>query len=416
VIKIHIKIRYFCFMRKYLVFLMVASLAVRVAGQERVASYDGTLQAFSKWYASDAADSIYGMFSTQMKGVLTAEKWRELLVQIKGAVGDLDTFKPDGSIRGNNRYVAVGSKHVLVLLLVIDSNFRVAGLFNRPHVKPVYHTNYKIAVAGGELYGELLMPARGSGGKPPVVLVIAGSGPTDRDGNNPLGVKAAPYRMLAEALQQLGIASYRYDKRYAGESENFKGRMDSLRFEDYVGDAVACIRRLKADTAFSRVIVIGHSEGALIGAIAAREGQADGFVSLAGVGEPAEAVLRRQLAQQGRSTAGVEKALDSLKTGNEGYIASWNRYDPAREIGKLKRPVIIIQGLTDLQVGREDAEKLKAAAPKAGLVLIDSMNHVLKDAPMDRDKNIAAYGNDQLGLDKELVRSIAAFVKSVAKN
>ncbi|MDO6434843.1 alpha/beta hydrolase [Flavitalea sp. BT771] len=404
-------------MRKYFVFLWVVFLTMRTTGQERVASYDGTLQAFSKWYAGDAADSIYGIFSTQMKGAVTAEKWRELLVQIKAAVGDLDAFKLDESRANYKRYGAAGSKHTLVLVLVIDSSYHVAGLFNRPnnYVKPVYHTNYKVAVPGGELHGELLMPARDVEGKIPVVLVIAGSGPTDRDGNNPLGVKAAPYRMLAEALQQRGIASYRFDKRYTGESINFTGRMDSLRFEDYVNDAVACIRKLKADAAFSRVIVIGHSEGALIGAIAVREGQADGFVSLAGVGEPAEAVLRRQLARQGRSAAGVEKALDSLKAGVEGYIASWNRYDPAREIGKLKMPVIIIQGLTDLQVGREDAEKLKAAAPKAGLVLIDSMNHVLKDAPMDRDKNIAAYGNDQSGLDKELVERIVGFVKSVAK-
>ena len=405
-------------MRTYLLFLLGLLSAVGAAGQDRGTSYDGTVKAFGKWYASDAADSIYGMFSAQMKGVVTPEKWRAVFVQIKGAVGDLDAFKLDVSHENYNRYGAAGSKRTLVLVLVIDSSYHVAGIFNRANsdVKPVYHTNYKVAVPGGELHGELLMPSQVAGGKMPVVLLIAGSGPTDRDGNNPLGVKAAPYRMLAEALQQRGIASYRYDKRYVGESENFKGRMDSLRFEDYVNDAVACIRKLKADTDFSRVIVVGHSEGALIGAIAAREGPADGFVSLAGVGEPAEMVLKRQLARQGHSAAGVEKALNSLKTGNEDYIASWNRYDPVREIGKLKMPVIIIQGLTDLQVGREDAEKLKAAAPKAGLVLIDSMNHVLKDAPMDRDKNIATYGNDQLPLDKELVKRMVAFIKGEGKN
>jgi len=404
-------------MRTFLIFLVVL-LAVSAMGQDRGTSYDGTLKAFSKWYASDAADSIYGMFSTQMKGVVTPEKWRVVFTQIKGTVGDLDAFTLDVSHGNYNRYGAPGSKRTLALVLVIDSTYHVAGIFNRPNndVKPVYHTNYKVAVPGGYLHGELLMPSEVPGGKMPVVLMIAGSGPTDRDGNNPLGVRAAPYRMLAEALQQRGIASYRYDKRYVGESENFKGRMDSLRFEDYVNDAVACIRKLRADTTFSRVIVIGHSEGALIGAIAARIGKADGFVSLAGVGSPAEIILKRQLRQAGRSGAGIQKALDSLKTGNEGYIASWNRYDPAREIGKLKMPVIIIQGLTDLQVGREDAEKLKAAAPKAGLVLIDSMNHVLKDAPMDRDKNLATYGNDQLELDKELVGSIAGFIKSGTKN
>jgi hypothetical protein len=280
-------------MRRSLVFLFVTLLSVNVLGQGKNGSYEGTLNAFNKWYASNAADSIYGMFSIQMKGVVTPEKWRDVFVQIKGTVGDLDAFTLDVSRENYNRYGAAGSKHTLVLVLVIDSSFHVAGIFNRANnvAKPVYHTNYRVAVPGGELRGELLMPSVVPGGKVPVVLIIAGSGPTDRDGNNPLGVKAAPYRMLAEALQQRGIASYRYDKRYVGESENFKGRMDSLRFEDYVNDAVACIRKLRADVTFSRVIVIGHSEGALIGAIAAREVQADGYISLAGVGERAEIVL-----------------------------------------------------------------------------------------------------------------------------
>lgn len=394
--------------------LLVVLLHTGALYAQKFGPYERPLQAFSKWYAGNNPDSIYGMFNTQMKGAVSFDSWRQAFVQIKGAVGDLGAFDLDaGNVKGYNRFAAAGSKNSLVLLLVLDSNFHIAGLFHRANrsVKPVYHTNYKVAVSGGELFGELLTPAPEGGQKPPVVLIIAGSGPTDRDGNSPLGVKASPYRMLSESLQKNGIAAYRYDKRFIGESTNFKGNIDSLRLEDYIDDAVKCIRRLQADGRFSRVIVIGHSEGALIGAVAAREGHADKFISLAGAGSPAEAVLRRQFAQMGFSRAGADSALGSLEKGQEIYYKSWTSFDPAREIAKLKIPVLIIQGLTDLQVEREDAEKLKSAAPKASLVFIDSMNHVLKDAPADRSRNLATYENEQLPLDKKLVDVIVAFTK-----
>ncbi|MBN9383233.1 MAG: alpha/beta hydrolase [Chitinophagaceae bacterium] len=400
-------------MRKY-PFLLVALLCTGALNAQKFGPYEGPLQSFRKWYAGNNPDSIYGMFNTQMKGAVGADNWRHVFVQIKEAVGDLEAFDLDaGNMGGYNRFAAAGSKHSLMLLLVIDSNLHIAGLFNRPgkSTKTVYHTNYKIAVPGGELYGELLTPAPDAGQKPPVALIIAGSGPTDRDGNNPLGVKAAPYRMLSESLQKNGIATYRYDKRFIGESANIKGRMDTLRIEDYIDDAVKCIQRLRADGRFSRVIVIGHSEGALIGVVAAREGHADGYISLAGAGASAEVVLRRQFAQMGLSRAGVDSALGNLEKGQEIYYKSWASYDPAKEIVKLKIPVLIIQGLTDLQVQREDAERLKSAAPKSSLVFIDSMNHVLKDAPTDRARNVATYENEQLPLNKKLVDTVVAFVK-----
>lgn len=401
-------------MPKYFI-LLTMLLTTGAVYAQKLGPYERPIQSFSKWYAENKPDSIYDMFTAQMKGQVTADSWRMVFPQIRTAVGDLGAFDLDaGNINGYNRFAAQGSKHTLMLLLVIDSNMRIAGIFNRPNKSatqpPLYHTNYKVAVRGGELSGELLTPAPEAGQKPPVALIIAGSGPTDRDGNNPLGVKAAPYRMLAEALQKNGIASYRFDKRFIGESANFKG-VDSLRIEDYMDDAVKCIKSLQADGRFSRVIVIGHSEGALIGAVAAREGHADKYISLAGAGSPAEIVLRRQFAEMGLGKAATDSALANLKKGKEIYVSSWTSYDPAREIGKLKMPVMIIQGLTDMQVEREDAEKLKMAAPKAALVFIDSMNHVLKDAPVDRSRNLATYENEQLPLDKKLVDTIVGFIK-----
>jgi pimeloyl-ACP methyl ester carboxylesterase len=402
------KKRYFCFMRSYSLLFVVLLYAAGVSGQEIKAPYAGTLKSFSKWYGSNASDSIYGLFNDVMKSHITADKWKEVHAQVKAALGGIGEFRMLTMMQGYAIFVAEGERNSLSMQLALDSAGKIGGLFNKPTVAaaPDYHTNYKVHTPEGDLAGEL----KRAKSRPPVVLIIAGSGPTDRDGNSGLASHTDCYKLLAEALELEGIASYRYDKRFTGESAHFTERLDSVRFEDFVNDARACVRKLKADTNFSSVIVLGHSEGALIGAIAAREEKADGYISLAGVGVPAEIALRRQLAQGGRTGTGIEKGLDSLKMGNEQYIVSWNRYDPAREVAKLKMPVLIIQGLTDLQVERQDAEKLKKALPRASLVLIGNMNHILKDAPLDRDKNIATYNNARLPLNAQLVPAIVRFI------
>jgi predicted alpha/beta hydrolase len=420
-------------MGKYLFFLVLL-YAADAAGQTGDLSVDKTLNAFSKYYAGDATDSIYGLFNDRMKHAVTEENWRQTFPQLKSKVGAIGKFTPNGNGWGYANFIAAGTVDSMNLLLSLDSTSRIQGLFIRPgkQTGPAYHTNYKVNTDEGELAGELLVPPHAVR-KIPVALIIAGSGPTDRNGNNVMGVKAQPYKLLAEALAKNGIASLRYDKRRVGESIGFKKSLDSLRFEDLVGDAEACIKKLKADTSFSTVTVIGHSEGALIGIIAAREEKADGFISLAGVGEDAAAVLKRQLmaSLNPQSMSAVTGWLDSLHKGyrvtvpanspvsslflpsTQTYMTSWFQYDPAREIAKLKMPVMIIQGLTDLQVTRQDAEKLKAAAPKASLVLIDSMNHVLKDAPADREMNMATYLNAELALDKELVGTVVKFISGL---
>jgi len=150
----------------------------------------------------------------------------------------------------------------------------------------------------GTIAGTLLVPP--ASGKIPVVLIIAGSGPTDRDGNNPLlPGKNNCYKLLADALAAGGVASLRYDKRGIGESRASGGASEAdLRFSMYVDDAVGWIVRLKADGRFSRVIVAGHSEGSLIGMVAANNGHADAYVSIAGGGHRAADLLRAKLRPQ----------------------------------------------------------------------------------------------------------------------
>ncbi|MFC5191307.1 alpha/beta hydrolase [Algoriphagus aquatilis] len=278
----------------------------------------------------------------------------------------------------------------------------------------------------GNIEGTLLVPE--SKNKVLLVLIIAGSGPTDRDGNNPV-MKNNSLKMLAEGLVENGIASVRYDKRGIGESKNAGVSESELRFEHYVQDAQAWVDFLSKDSRFSEIIILGHSEGSLIGMIAAQNSEVDKFISLAGVGTPAGEIIREQLKPQppfvleqslpileklekGETVAEVPPMLFSLfRPSVQPYLISWFRYDPRQELSKLNKPVLIIQGTTDLQVGVADAEKLANATKRAELRILEGMNHILKEAESDRAKNIATYSMADLPLKTDLVKSVIEFIR-----
>jgi alpha-beta hydrolase superfamily lysophospholipase len=282
--------------------------------------------------------------------------------------------------------------------------------------------------ATGDIHGSLMMP--GGKSKMPVALIIAGSGPTDRDGNTIL-IKGKNNSLLyiAQALAAKGIASLRYDKRGIGESAAAMGKEGDLRFDDYIEDAREWIAQLRADKRFGKLIVIGHSEGSLIGMVAAQA--ADDFVSIAGAGFPADEILKKQLANmQPAIRDAAYAALDTLKQGNllkrppilllsifrpsiQPYMISWLRHDPRKEIALLKKPVLLLQGDNDLQISTGDVMALKAAAPKSKMVIIPGMNHVLKlVAAGDNDANQKAYGDPLLPIAQKLEENIIVFIRS----
>lgn len=284
----------------------------------------------------------------------------------------------------------------------------------------------KLETDTGIIEGSMLLPKTETA--IPVTLIIAGSGPTDRDGNN-LQMKNNSLKMLAEGLAENGIASIRYDKRGIGKSRMAGMREIDLRFDIYVEDAKDWIALLKNDDRFSEVIVIGHSEGSLIGIIASEQAQADKFVSLAGVGEPAGKIIRKQLEAQPpilleKSLPVIEKLENGEKVDTlnpilnsifrksiQPYLISWFKYDPQEEIRKLNIPILIVQGTNDIQVGVEEAEKLSAAKPEAEKHIIDGMNHILKDSEMERGKNMQTYSQPDLPLSSGLVELIEKFIK-----
>lgn len=287
----------------------------------------------------------------------------------------------------------------------------------------IVETKITLQTKTGDLFGTLTTPEKFN--KVPVALIIAGSGPTDRDGNNPM-MKNNSLKMLAAELSKNGIATLRYDKRGIAESKASGKSEADLRFDDYVNDAKDWIQLLKQDKRFSKVIIIGHSEGSLIGMMAGAH--ATKFISVAGAGQSADKILKVQLSTQPKVVQDLcFPIIDSLKNGKtvenvnpmlfslfrpavQPYMISWFKYDPQVEIKKLTIPVLIVQGTNDIQVSVDDARRLSAANPKAKLVLIEKMNHVFKLVEGDRQANLATYSNPVLSVADELVESISKFI------
>jgi pimeloyl-ACP methyl ester carboxylesterase len=283
------------------------------------------------------------------------------------------------------------------------------------------------------LPGTLTLPASHS--RPlPVALIVAGSGPTDRNGNSAGPLKAQNnsnlYAILAWQLANAGIASVRYDKRVLGDNLS-KIDLSSLSIDDFVDDVTAGARALASDQRFSKVILIGHSEGAgLVLQAVNRGAPAAGIVMMSGAGRPIMSVIREQLSKQlppeelvkwdsasarylrGEDPGEVHPALRQLLLpANRKFMQTWVKYDPRAEIAKVKVPVLIVQGDRDIQVSETDARDLKAAHPAAALLLIPAANHVYRaTATDDRLTQLKLYTDPTIPVVPELAAGIGAWI------
>lgn len=280
----------------------------------------------------------------------------------------------------------------------------------------------------GDIFGTLSLPTTLPA---PVVLIVPGSGPVDRDGNNRAEVQGNTYALLALALAQSGIASIRYDKRGIGASAPAAPPEIDLRFETSIDDAVWWLQMLDQDKRFTHSVLAGHSEGSLIGMVALQKAPASAFVSLEGAGRPAPVVLREQLQRnlpkslareadaviaqlvQGHTVTNPPAELAALfRESVQPYLISLFKYDPAVEISKVRIPTTIVQGTADVQVGLVDARALQKGDPAARLVVIEGMNHVLKYAPDTSTPHaiLAGYENPLLPIDPKVVPAITSTV------
>ncbi len=264
--------------------------------------------------------------------------------------------------------------------------------------------------------------------KPPVALLIAGSGSTDHDGNGPQA-KPATLKKLAEQLTAKKIATLRYDKRGAGGWKPEFGKPEDFRFKDYVDDAVSLVNYLRTSGKFSRIVVVGHSEGGLVAILAARQVQVDRLVLLVTAARRQGDLLKAQLEKRQIPPDILDpvlKAIDSIMAGQtvdppprglaiapsmQPSLASAFVIDPIDPLKSIDKPILIVGGGRDIQVARVDFAALSAAAPLAKTLWLPDMNHVLVDVTDDAD-NLAAYTQTERAIDANLVEAVAAFIQA----
>jgi hypothetical protein len=272
--------------------------------------------------------------------------------------------------------------------------------------------------------GTLLMPT--SKEKPILAILIAGSGPTDRNGNQNF-LKNNALKKLAEALSNHGIATFRYDKRIVKQIKN--GNVDkNIMFDDFVTDAISVIEFFKKTSAYSKIYIIGHSQGSLVGMLAAKD-RVDGFISLSGAGQSIDKVIIDQvqktapmytpdtkrvfdIMRQGKTTPDYPPALSSIfNIEIQPFMMNWMRYNPQEVIKSLDIPILIINGIKDLQVSVEEANLLKEVSLQAELKIIDKMNHVLFIIEGDDLENAKSYNESARSLSQDVITAILDFIK-----
>lgn len=319
--------------------------------------------------------------------------------------------------------MSINYKAVFLILSVFTVN---AGFTQFYDSLKVSEAQVAVEANGVVLHGIITLPKK-EPSKMPVALIIPGSGATDRNGNNiAQGLNCNSYRQLAYALAEKGIASLRYDKRNVGESKMTVTSTMPKNFQDEVDDAVKIISFLKKDKWFSEVIVIGHSQGSLIGMLAAKGKYR--FISLAGLGQKGSTTLREQLSVQPKIVGdSTNPIIDSLEMGYtvkhippfletifkesmQPYLIAWFKHDPAIVLSKMKKKSLIIQGSNDIQVKVADAKRLVSLSSKSKLIIIENMNHIFKIVNGGREENLKSYSNPDLPISVKLVEEIVNFI------
>lgn len=275
--------------------------------------------------------------------------------------------------------------------------------------------------------GNLLTPITVK--KPNLVIIIPGSGPTDRDGNNAV-MKNNGVKYLAKSLSENNIATYRYDKSVLSLTKKDTTIINNLIFETFIKEAVEVINHFKTSKKYNKIVIAGHSQGSLVGLIASNN-NADAFISLEGAGRSIDKILVEQIEKQAPYLKEeTVRVLEELKKGNtvekfnpmlislfnktvQPFLISWIKYNPTDEIKKLTIPILIIQGTKDIQVSMKDAELLHKANTKSQLQIIENMNHIFKEIKGDVNENLASYSKPDLPITPKLTTTILNFLNTI---
>ncbi|WP_339660229.1 alpha/beta hydrolase [uncultured Polaribacter sp.] len=259
----------------------------------------------------------------------------------------------------------------------------------------------------------------------PLIIWVHGSGPVDRNGNQPAqNVNANYIKQFREAINKENIAFFSFDKRTA--NKNNSDYLKDTKFTDFALDVDVIVHHFKKDKRFTNVTLIGHSQGSLIAMMASKN--IDTYISLAGAGETIDKTIVKQIGKNNPTLGeAAQKQFDTLQAKgkietvnpflmnifakqNQAFLYEWMQINPTEEIKKITIPTLIINGDKDLQVQIEDAENLKNAKPNAELVIIKNMNHVLKNIEKEED-NLASYYSPDFPISEKLIKTIVEFVK-----
>lgn len=297
-------------------------------------------------------------------------------------------------------------------------------------IKSFFYKEQELSIPladGVALYGTLTVPASSDSGSV-VAIIVAGSGPTDRDGNQYGVMYPNSYKFLAHDLAQLGVSTFRFDKRGVGASITPGINESKLTFDTYIRDVENCMSYFREHHRFKSIVLIGHSEGALISFVAGKRSKVNACVSLAAPAAPMDSILIGQvrermpaLSQPAALILGklrnkqpvdsIPKPLATLfRPGVQPFLTSIMAYNPSQEIRDMAAPVLIVQGDNDLQIKEADATRLAQIRPDATLAIIPGMNHVLKISEKEMTKNLQLYNSPATPIPVELPRVIRQFL------
>ena len=305
---------------------------------------------------------------------------------------------------------------IRVIIYLIISIFGIAVSLAQVKSEEITIKNNEIELPGTLTYSQE---------KSPLIIWVHGSGNVDRNGNQEPIIKANYIKQFRDSITKNGVSFFSYDKRTANK-KNMPSLLKGVHFSDYVSDVKKVINHFKDDKRFTKIVLLGHSQGSLVAMLASKKAQK--FISVAGPSLSADKAIIKQIHDKAPFLDSITKAhfKELSKTGkvetvnpmllsvfakpNQSFLKSWIQYNPTEEINKLNTPVLIINGDKDLQVKTEEASALLLAKPTAQLKIINGMNHVLKLVNSMAD-NQSSYLKPDYPLSTEFIQQITKFVK-----
>ena len=315
---------------------------------------------------------------------------------------------------------AVSIEAYLPLCFIVGFFFLVLGTTGYAQEKEYNETNIKV---NKFVRGTLITPYSDS--LVPLVIFVMDAGEVNRDGNDRLS-RNDTFKKLAITLAKRGISTFRYDKRLLA-MDNLGIQIGDLSSTDFVEDTQAIVAYFHKNKSYSKIILAGHGQGALVAMKAVNE-NVDGYISIAGNGQSIDKIIITQLEEQapgldksaarafaelkvkGRAS-NYDPALSSIFAYDvQPFMRTWMQLDPSAVLNTLSIPILILQGDKDLQVSTEQALLLKEAQPNAEIHILENMNHILRKIKGGRIANHKSYNEHWIPLMPEAVEVLVSFV------